>query len=57
MSSSASTFASSLATSTEQDLEADLHFLGAELDTWVEPVVPRVIHELEEDEKNMVTNL
>ena len=57
VSSSASTFASSLATSTEQDLEADLHFLGAELDTWVEPVVPRVIHELEEDEENMVANL
>ena len=57
MSSSASTFASPLAASTEQDLEADLHFLGAELDTWVEPVVSRVIQELEKDEENMVANL
>ncbi|KAL6346604.1 hypothetical protein AAG906_000222 [Vitis piasezkii] len=37
--------------------QADLYFLGAEPSTWVEPVVPRVIHELEEDEEDMVANL
>lgn len=34
-----------------------MHFLGAEPDTWVESVVPCVIHELEEDEEDMVANL
>ncbi|RVW93241.1 hypothetical protein CK203_022429 [Vitis vinifera] len=43
--------------SIEQDLEDDLHFLGAEPGTWVESVVPCVIHELEEDEEDMVANL
>lgn len=54
---STSTSAPSSAASTEQDLEADLHSVGANSETEVESIVPHIICEAEENEENMANNL